>query len=129
MTDVLRELIPLIAPIVILSGLIWRGFNVAWKRLETKLDEGRVIALATAEDLKSSTAEQAQQVAEKLAAHNKSQAEQLNTVIQPVMSELTQIKDQTTATNGKVAEHDKQITVLTARTDLLTEIYLKNKPE
>lgn len=39
------------------------------------------------------------------------------------------IERQTTITNGKVAEHDKAITVLKAETEMLTKLYLKGSPE
>lgn len=42
---------------------------------------------------------------------------------------LNRIEHQTTETNGKVAEHDKAIVALQAKTQLLTEIYLKSQPD
>lgn len=42
---------------------------------------------------------------------------------------LERIEAQTTLTNGKVAAHETAITALQAKTELLTEIYLKSQPD
>lgn len=72
-----------------------------------KLDEGRTVAETNA-----------QGVAQVLEVHRTE-----------LLGELTLIKDQTTKTNGKVAEHDKELVRLGARVDVLMEMYLKGRPE
>lgn len=88
------------------------------KAMQKKLDEGRDIAEATAEELKKANAAEAQNVAQILEQHR-----------EETMTRLERIENQTTATNGKVAAHDMAIVSLQAKTELLTEIYLGRQPD
>lgn len=42
---------------------------------------------------------------------------------------LDRIESQTTTTNGKLADQEKRLTVQEAKTELLTELFLKNQPD
>ena len=87
--------------------LIPASVRMGVRALSKKLDEGRVVAEAQRELI----------------------AVELETHRVELMTELGAIKEQTTLTNGKVAEHDRLITVIATKTELLTELYLKSQPD
>jgi hypothetical protein len=42
--DLISALLPLIAPAIVVGGVVWRGGAVLWSRFEKKIDQGRVHA-------------------------------------------------------------------------------------
>lgn len=116
-------LLPVLSALLVL--LIPACVKLGVNALKKKMDEGREIARANAEELKRVTTEQAESLASALAEHRTE-----------LMTEVFAIKEQTTLTNGKVAETVKDISDLKtelkverARTDLLIELQLKQQPD
>lgn len=93
--------------IALLVLLVPATSRYLFKRISQKLDEGRLIALADRKDM-----------AALLAAHR-----------HELVTQLDLIKEQTTRTNGTVSRHTKELVRLTARTDVLMELYLKGKAD
>ncbi len=117
-SDVLAAVIPLVAPAVIVGGIAWRLMSVIWQRFDKKLNEGRITAAATALDLKKANAEAAAGVATLLESHRVE-----------LMADVQEIKALAQATNGKVAEHDKQLTKHEAKIEVLLALATKGQPE
>lgn len=96
MTDLVQ---PILVALLVL--LVPASVRFGVKAISKKLDEGRVIAETRAA------------AAEKLA-----EARHMDNV-----RRFDAIEVQTTSTNGKVAEHDKQITALAAQNELLIRLF------
>lgn len=129
MTDYVQPI--LIALAVMLIPLCAR---LVAKAVMNKLDEGRVIAAATALELKKSNAEEAAKVAAQLEASRTEMMAAFTAKIEAAdaiatsrhkdnVDRFDRIEIQTTSINGKVAEHDRQITALSATNELLIRLF------
>lgn len=110
----------LIALAVMLIPLCAR---LAAKAITTKLDEGRVLAAATALELKKTNAEEAANLAAQLEARLAAADATATARHKDNVDRFDRIELQTTQTNGKVAEHDKELTALSAQNELLIRLF------
>lgn len=113
MTEYVQPILIALA-VLLIPACVKLGVNA----IKKKLDEGRVLAQATAADLKKVTNQHAENVAKLLNEHRSE-----------LMADVQEIKALATATNGKVAAHDKQLTIHETKIDMLVSLATKGIPE
>lgn len=107
MTEYLQPV--LVALLVLLVPATGR---MAVNALAKKLDEGRQIAMASADETRMLLQDYQREADERAAQRHRDNVDRFD-----------RIEIQTTSTNGKVAEHDKQLTALAAQNELLIRLF------